>query len=426
MPGKPLGAVGKDVLPARVGWLGKIPTAGDFVVRNVDPIVHARMDEWLGRAIAASRDQLGERWLDAFLHAPVWRFILHGMPSAEMATVGIMIPSVDRVGRYFPFCVLIELDRRPATNGDLMGADALLSAFEPHLLSVLHDDFDLDTFEYEVRKLGDALRKGRSEQRDQAVAEDASAKPISADFPATWWWTEGARGRAPSFERFGELPAPATFTALLRDDDPDEDLASIWHAAGEGPTTTNAPITMVERLGDVTVAVITGPSGGQRDCAAHAEIDTLGSGIAVAGALASGERGGRDARFLCRAAARGGADTLDRTIAYLRARSPDADASIVALHGDTISYRGLHAIAHRVGNALELDTGMATGAVHSIALAAGERVVVGGSPLRPIVSTLGGEAVAGDPERAARAIWEEALIAGLPPIGFVLVAERTP
>ena len=48
-----------------------------------------------------SRDALGEGWLETYLTAPVWRFAL-AAGCCGPAAAGIWLPSVDRVGRYYP------------------------------------------------------------------------------------------------------------------------------------------------------------------------------------------------------------------------------------------------------------------------------------------------------------------------------------
>ena len=60
-----------------VGLLGKLPSHGDFLRRR--RAVRAgghRSTPGCAAAVAASRETLGEGWLDAYLTAPVWRFAL--------------------------------------------------------------------------------------------------------------------------------------------------------------------------------------------------------------------------------------------------------------------------------------------------------------------------------------------------------------
>ena len=66
---------------------------------------------------------MGEDWLPAFLEAPVWRFILSAGLCGERAALGLMLPSVDRAGRYFPltFAALFDAGTAPANDADLAG-----------------------------------------------------------------------------------------------------------------------------------------------------------------------------------------------------------------------------------------------------------------------------------------------------------------
>ncbi len=83
------------------GIFGKLPWLGDFVTRRLPHSFVEPWDDWLQRGMAATREALGDGWLDSFLTAPVWRFLLPA-GSAGPAMAGVLMPSVDRVGRYFP------------------------------------------------------------------------------------------------------------------------------------------------------------------------------------------------------------------------------------------------------------------------------------------------------------------------------------
>jgi type VI secretion system protein ImpM len=58
--------------------------------------------DWQSMVVAGSRTMMGDAWLDAFLEAPVWRFVLPPGMCGPRAVVGLIMPSVDKVGRYFP------------------------------------------------------------------------------------------------------------------------------------------------------------------------------------------------------------------------------------------------------------------------------------------------------------------------------------
>ncbi len=101
-----------DALPGEgftVGWYGKIPGTGDFITRRVPVSFSEPWDRWLQKAIEGSRERLGARWRDAFLSMPAWRFALGPGVVGANAWAGLMVPSVDAVGRYFPLTVACAL-----------------------------------------------------------------------------------------------------------------------------------------------------------------------------------------------------------------------------------------------------------------------------------------------------------------------------
>ena len=108
-----------------VGWYGKIPGTGDFIARRLPASFSESWDRWLQAAMEGSRERLGARWRDSFLSMPAWRFLLApGMVTTD-AWAGLMLPSVDAVGRYFPLTVASPL---PSESLDLVGT---LLAAEP-------------------------------------------------------------------------------------------------------------------------------------------------------------------------------------------------------------------------------------------------------------------------------------------------------
>lgn len=85
-----------------IGLYGKLPIFGDFVVRHLNGEFVNPWDIWLQDGLANSRQVLGDAWLDNYLQAPIWRFVIGPRMLGDSAWVGIVVPSVDRVGRYFP------------------------------------------------------------------------------------------------------------------------------------------------------------------------------------------------------------------------------------------------------------------------------------------------------------------------------------
>ena len=134
------------------GWYGKLPTLGDFASRRLDAGFIEPWDHWLGSGLAAQRAQLGEAWLEAYLASPVWRFVLMpgvipGVAQEAAALAGVLMPSVDKVGRYFPLTIVRRLDELPHSSQQLEGLLGWLQRLEDVAVDALHEDWDIDTLE---------------------------------------------------------------------------------------------------------------------------------------------------------------------------------------------------------------------------------------------------------------------------------------
>ncbi|MDQ0082521.1 type VI secretion system protein ImpM [Variovorax boronicumulans] len=108
------------------GWFGKLPGMGDFAHRRLPEAFRAVWDQWLQRGMARLRDRHAD-WTERYLEAPIWCFALGRQVAGEQAWIGVLMPSVDGVGRYFPFALAMELDR--SVSGQLQG-EALAMALQ--------------------------------------------------------------------------------------------------------------------------------------------------------------------------------------------------------------------------------------------------------------------------------------------------------
>lgn len=136
------------VLP---GWYGKLPSLGDFASRRLPPLFVEPWDRWLAGNLATWRES-DAAWLDAYLAAPPLRFALGvGVPFEESpGYAGVLMPSVDRVGRYFPLTVV-----RPRALDQAAAPAAWLEALEDLSVAALNDDWSAERFDDELAGLGD-------------------------------------------------------------------------------------------------------------------------------------------------------------------------------------------------------------------------------------------------------------------------------
>ena len=132
------------------GWYGKLPTLGDFASHRLDGAFIEPWDLWLGEGLAAHRERLGDAWLEGYLRSAVWRFVL--MPEAvsplqQQPMAGVLMPSVDRVGRYFPFTLAATLPHPPRDAGGVERLLGWLQALEDIAIDALQDDWTVEQLE---------------------------------------------------------------------------------------------------------------------------------------------------------------------------------------------------------------------------------------------------------------------------------------
>jgi type VI secretion system protein ImpM len=161
-----------------VGWYGKIPGAGDFIARRVPASFSEPWDRWLQAAIEGSHERLGKGWRDAFLSMPAWRFVLGPGVVGANAWAGLLVPSVDAVGRYFPLTVACAL---PSASLDvaatLLGAGRWFDEIESIALDAIAPRAD-------TTAIDTALAQRRFEARWLAAPESSDATlPIPGGKP---------------------------------------------------------------------------------------------------------------------------------------------------------------------------------------------------------------------------------------------------
>ena len=87
------------------GFYGKLPAHGDFIDRGLPGEFIQFWDQWLQAGMAGSQTVLKEQWLDAYRNGPAWNFVLSPGICGDLTWTGVIVPSVDKVGRYFPLTI---------------------------------------------------------------------------------------------------------------------------------------------------------------------------------------------------------------------------------------------------------------------------------------------------------------------------------
>jgi type VI secretion system protein ImpM len=206
------------------GFYGKLASHGDFVTRRLPPAVSAAWDRWLQAAMQGSREQLGPGWLDAYLTGPLWRFALAPGVCDTRAWAGVLMPSVDRVGRHFPLVLAAGVAGAVPLAGWLGDAGGWFEQIEELALSTLDTGFDFDRFDTALAALGapsaapapgSAGPLGWQLPLKGDAGEAAGAVAAAALGGHSVWWTEGSDRVEACVRLFRGLPAPPAFAAML-------------------------------------------------------------------------------------------------------------------------------------------------------------------------------------------------------------------
>jgi type VI secretion system protein ImpM len=227
-----------------VGLYGKLPTHGDFLRRRVAEDFVAGWDAWLQHSIADSRTALGERWLDTYLTSPVWRFALGAGACGSAAVAGVLVPSVDRVGRYFPLTLVWATPSEFSALEVAMRYQRLFERAERLVVDSLaleqleFVDFDRKVIELAADPMAAPTGAMRLENastssvlsgqrggwrvplRTVSALEAPIIQLLGCHLQASYgavsvWWTDGSAAVEPSWLITRGLPDPKGYSAML-------------------------------------------------------------------------------------------------------------------------------------------------------------------------------------------------------------------
>lgn len=127
------------------GAFGKMPALGDFFRLGVAPDIVPPWDAWVQATLLGAAQTLGPRFEACYMSAPIWRFALPPGVAGHQGLLGVMMPSIDRVGRRFPLTLMAQTGTaEQAALRNLVWQDGVLTALEDLALQAL-DDLPRDT-----------------------------------------------------------------------------------------------------------------------------------------------------------------------------------------------------------------------------------------------------------------------------------------
>jgi type VI secretion system protein ImpM len=210
----------------RRGLFGKLQARRDFVAPGATREFLAAWEPWLQSGVAASRFALGESWRDVFLTAPIWRFWL-GRDICGATALGLVMPSMDGVGRYFPLTLVFIAENGEAPPPpEIDPLDDWFALAEAFLLSTLDAGVPFEHSLAQLQALPEPpVAIGETQgfcvapaQADNFAASFSAARRQCAaeiQSSASFWWTSGGEGYAPLTLTARGLPHAQLFAGML-------------------------------------------------------------------------------------------------------------------------------------------------------------------------------------------------------------------
>jgi type VI secretion system protein ImpM len=207
-----------------LGYYGKLASRGDFVSRGLPQSFVKPWDTWLAAGLHVSQQQLGADWLDAYLVSPLWRFVLAADVCGPQPVVGVLMPSIDRVGRYFPLTIAQTIEPEQSLAALVSAPERWFEQVEALMLATLGEAADFAAFDDSVSTLGflpttacEPISLFAGLQRTGASDPQArlAALAETACEGASLWWGRGSERIAPGLMRCAGLPDAAEFGSYL-------------------------------------------------------------------------------------------------------------------------------------------------------------------------------------------------------------------
>jgi type VI secretion system protein ImpM len=219
----------------RCSLFGKLSAKRDFIALSVPRDFLNAWEPWMQACVSASRDGLGDFWLQAYLTAPIWRFWL-GADICGATVVGALMSSLDGLGRYYPLTLFAYATPENAiAPPDIDAHDHWFTAAEEFLLSTLDKEVSfeaitnkLDQLPAPTHQATESTPEGQSILKNGivggllgnmsfadlfAVLRTANHSSIYAG--GSFWWTIGGGDCQPVGFCCRRMPEPFLFANML-------------------------------------------------------------------------------------------------------------------------------------------------------------------------------------------------------------------
>ena len=177
--------------PPACGFFGKVPAQPDFVHQGLAESTLTALDLWCRESLLEISKLCGAHWRNLWMVAPVWSFLLPAGVWGPNALLGAWMPSMDTVGRCYPFilCACAPTLSLLTTGG------AWLEQSTQAALACVVNDQPTDTLH-------------------TSLTTPAPPTPLPV---ALGWWTQGGPFVRPAQATTTRLPPPLLVTDKAAD-----------------------------------------------------------------------------------------------------------------------------------------------------------------------------------------------------------------
>jgi len=136
-----------------IGYYGKLPHRGDFVRFNLPKTFLNVWDDWMQGILIQGEQQHGDSWGTIYSHCPGYRFALDENLAGAQGWAGVVLPSVDKVGRRFPFCIAAQLPSNLAPTVALAEFDKWFVELEKIAINACSNESDYSMLQQTLETL---------------------------------------------------------------------------------------------------------------------------------------------------------------------------------------------------------------------------------------------------------------------------------
>lgn len=216
------------------GLFGKMMSQGDFVTRRTPANLTMQWDQWLQMGLFYAQQQLAGAWLNIYMESPIWHFALAPGVCGNAAWAGVLMPSIDSVGRQFPLSLFYRLPLGVGLWQCVHEEGEWFEQLEELALSSLDPSYTVEHLDQDLQAMpamltdpsqrlvaAASLPQSRSEKMVLAAGGAAPYLALQTEHDVhgqSMWWSEGSARLEPALLHCAGLPQAAGFCSMLTGD----------------------------------------------------------------------------------------------------------------------------------------------------------------------------------------------------------------